>query len=303
MAFSEPVVFLGGKFIPVHEAHVNLVDLAVVMGATVTDQLRTFRHLPFRLSDHVERFYRSSQFARITSPLSMQETTQAVESLIEQNASLIAPDEDLGVLLFLSPGQHPGYAAPGHAPSPTFCIHSFTLQFADWRPLFQTGAHVVTPPTRHVPPQCLEPKIKHRSRMHWWIAQQEAQLVDPHAIPLLLDVDGNVTETAGSNFVIVSGGSVISPSPRNILRGVSLVTLAELCASLGISFMERDFQLYEAIHADEAMLPTTPYCLAPATRINGLPIGNGKPGPVFERLLQAWSKLVGLDILQQINTQ
>jgi branched-chain amino acid aminotransferase len=82
-----------------------------------------------------------------------------------------------------------------------------------WKHLFDPGVHVVTPSIRHVPPQCLDPKIKNRSRMHWWVAEQESHLVDPQAIPLLLDVDGNISETAGSNFVIVSGSRVISPSP------------------------------------------------------------------------------------------
>jgi branched-subunit amino acid aminotransferase/4-amino-4-deoxychorismate lyase len=54
------------------------------------------------------------------------------------------------------------------------------------------------------------------------------------------------------------------------------------------------------MNADEAFLSTTPYCLCPVTRINGVTIGNGHPGAVFERLLAAWSNLVGLDIRRQI---
>jgi branched-chain amino acid aminotransferase len=67
-----------------------------------------------------------------------------------------------------------------------------------------------------------------------------------------------------------------------------------------MSFIERDFQVFNVINAQEAFTASTPYCLMPVTKINGLPIGDGKPGPVLKRLLEAWSQLVGLDIPRQI---
>lgn len=300
---SEPVVYLRGEFIPANDASISIFDLSVVQGVTVTDQLRTFHHQPFRISDHMERFFRSCQYARIIPPLSLQKTTQATEQLIKHNAALLTPEQDLGVVLFVSPGEHGAYSncsKSGTDPQATLCIHSFPLSFERWQTFFDVGAHVVTPTVRHVPPQCLEPKVKHRSRLHWWIAQQETKLVDPQATPLLLDLEGNITETVSSNFLIVQDETVISPTPRNILRGISLLTVAELCSELAIAYIERDFQIYEVINADEALLTTTPYCLAPATRINGIPIGKGTPGPMFHRLMQAWNQRVGLDILQQI---
>jgi branched-subunit amino acid aminotransferase/4-amino-4-deoxychorismate lyase len=54
------------------------------------------------------------------------------------------------------------------------------------------------------------------------------------------------------------------------------------------------------INAEEAFLSSTPYCLAPVTQINGIPIGKGKPGPVFEKLITLWSDKVGLDVKEQI---
>jgi branched-chain amino acid aminotransferase len=153
---------------------------------------------------------------------------------------------------------------------------------------------------RQIPSVCIDPKIKCRSRMHWWLADQESHQVDPLAVSLCLDLNGNVTETGGSNFLIVSEGAIISPAPHHILPGISIQTVRELCAELEIEFLEHDFQVYDVINADEAMLASTPYCLAPITKINGVPIGSGQPGPVFERLMQAWSERVGLDIMGQL---
>jgi branched-chain amino acid aminotransferase len=136
--------------------------------------------------------------------------------------------------------------------------------------------------------------------MHYYLADQEARVADPDAAALLLDLQGNVTETGGSNFLIVERGAIVSPTTTNILPGISRGMVMELARELGIEFVERDFQVYNVINADEAFTASTPYCLLPVTRINGLPIGNGHPGPVYERLLAAWSEKVGLDIAAQI---
>ena len=184
--------------------------------------------------------------------------------------------------------------------TPTICIHSFPLRFSMWRHLFIEGAHVVTPSIRHIPPQCVEPKMKNRSRLHWFLADKQSQAVDPRAITLLLDLDGNVTECAGSNFVIVRGNTIVTPTTRNILWGVSLQTVKELAQEIGMQFIEKDFQPYDVINADEAWLTTTPYCLAPCTKINNIPIGTGQPGPWFKAMQQAWSRRVGMDIETQL---
>ena len=62
----------------------------------------------------------------------------------------------------------------------------------------------------------------------------------------------------------------------------------------------RNFQVFSAINADEAFTATTPVCLMPVTRINGLAIGDGRPGPIYHRLMEAWSREVDLDIERQI---
>ncbi len=74
----------------------------------------------------------------------------------------------------------------------------------------------------------------------------------------------------------------------------------ELAGHLDIPFVERDMQVFDVIKADEAFTASTPYCLMPVTRINGIEIGDGKPGPVYRRLLEAWSRDVDLDIEKQI---
>ena len=142
--------------------------------------------------------------------------------------------------------------------------------------------------------------MKYRSRMHYYLADKEAQLVDPDATALLLDLAGNVTETSGSNFLIVERGAIVSPTLVNTLPGISRATVIELAAKLRIPFVERDIQVHSVMNADEAFTASTPYCLLPVTKINGVAIGDGRPGPIWRKLLAAWSELVGVNIERQI---
>jgi branched-subunit amino acid aminotransferase/4-amino-4-deoxychorismate lyase len=247
--------------------------------------------------------YRSLKYSGITVPLSPEEMLARTQELAAANCKLLQQHEDIGIVHFITPGEnalYAGSAGSAGALTPTICIHSFPLRFSMWRHLFVEGAHVVTPSIRHIPPQCIEPKMKNRSRLHWFLADKQSQAVDPRAITLLLDLDGNVTECAGSNFVIIKGRTIITPTTRNILWGISLQTVKELAPSLGMEFIEKDFQPYDVINADEAWLTTTPYCLAPCTKINNIPIGDGKPGPWFKAMQQAWSQRGGLDIEAQV---
>jgi branched-chain amino acid aminotransferase len=300
---TEPVVYLNDTFLPASQAKLNIYDLGIVLGATLTEMTRTFDHQPFRAEDHIARLYRSLKFAGITVPQSPEEMLRLTYELAKTNCRLIGPDDDLGIVHFVTPGENALYAgsAAASGPSrPTVCIHSFPLRFELWRHLFVGGAHVVTPSIRHIPPQCLDPKMKNRSRLHWFIAERQAQIVDPRAITLLLDLEGNVTECSGSNFVIVNGDTIVSPSRRNILWGISLETVRELAPAIGMEFVEKDFQPFDVVNADEAWITTTPYCVAPCTKINGIAIGDGRPGPSFRKMQAAWSDRVGKDIGTQI---
>lgn len=299
---TTPLAYLKGDFVPASECKLPVFDLGIVLGASVTDLLRTFHQKPYRLDDHVRRFYRSCKYARIEPPISCDESVAVSEKLIAHNAPL-SPGEELGLIFYMTAGENALYAGAAGLPGgmkPTYVQHTFPLRFEIWRDIFRKGVHCITPSVRHLPPPCLSSKIKHRNRLHMWIGEQEVRLADPKAVALYLDLQGNVTETGGSNFVIYRNGAVVSPRRDNILWGISLTVLIEILADMKIPFIEDDLQVYDVINADEAWMPTTPYCLGPVVRINGVPIGDGKPGPMWHRLIRTWSEIVGKDIYREV---
>jgi branched-chain amino acid aminotransferase len=296
------LTFLNGQLLPYEQAHVALHDAGFVMGATVTDLCRTVRHRLYRWDDHFARFRNSCRTAQIHPLISAGELTRTAHELVAHNAALLKPHEDLALVVFATPGPIGYYAGSdagaGDAP-PTFGMHTFPLPFRRYQRLFREGAHLVTPATRQIPARCIDPRIKQRSRLHWWLADREIHAQHPGAMALLLDDHDHLTETAAANVLLVQVGTVLSPPRDTILGGVSLLVVEELCHELGVRFLERPLTFGEAQTADEMMLASTPYCLAGVSRFNGVPLP--WPGAVFQRLLAAWSDKIGLDIRGQID--
>ena len=169
--------------------------------------------------------------------------------------------------------------------------------FAD---MYDTGAHAVTPSQRAIPAVLLESKIKNRSRMHYMMANlQVALLDDEKVLALLLDPDGFIAEGTGANFFIVQDGKLLTPEGRNILRGIKRGYVMDLARRFGLEVCEKNIEIYDAFHADEAFFTSTGFSMLPCTKLNGLPIGDGEVGPVFRRLMAAWSEDVGVDIIAQ----
>lgn len=302
---TEPVAWLSGHIVPVSEAKVHVFDQGLVLGASITEMIRTFGHAPFHLDDHLDRLYRSLYAVGFPPVLGVGELEKVVIEIVDRNQRLIPASHDLGIVIFITAGTnltYVGAAGIEQSRTPTVCVHTFPLPFELWADKCDDGQHLVTPSIRHIPPESLDPKIKSRSRLNWYLADQQARLVDPAAGALVLDRDGNITETSTANFFLVSDGTILTPSPRIALGGVSQKVVMELAAKLGIPTAATELQLYDALNADEAFTSSTPYCMLPVTRINGRKIGSGGRGPIFDRLVAAWNDLVGLDIIGQIRS-
>ena len=126
-----------------------------------------------------------------------------------------------------------------------------------------------------------------------------SMLDDSNAWALLIDPDGFIAEGTGSNFFIVQDGKIITPEGRNVLRGITRQYIIELAVRLDIPVKEKNIELYDAIHADEAFFTSTGISLLPCTKIQGLDIGNGQMGEITKKLLDEWSNEVGVDIIDQ----
>jgi len=294
------LVYLNGEMIPRDQAKISVFDSAVMLGDTVTESTRTFAHKPFKLDQHIDRLYKSLKVTRINPGMTRDEMIGLSLRVLEANTGPMSPEDDCWLVHNISRGLSVAGADPTIQRSPaTVILFTSPMLLTDWARFYTDGCHAVTPPSRAMPPQALDARIKNRSRMAYTLAEIEVKLVDPQAQGVLLDIHGNIAENKGGNFFLVSDGVLKTPVTSNALAGISRATVLELAAGLGIPVKECDLQPYDAYTADEAFFTSTPYCIMPATRFNGLPVGDGKVGPLTQRLLAAWSDLVGVDIVAQ----
>ena len=294
---AEHIAYLDGEFIPESECKLHISDSAIRKGDSVFDVERTFNGKVFRLGEHMERLYRSLNYVRIDPGLDLEQMEELALEVIKRNEPLREDGSDYWVTQIISRGRTPRAATEGA--KPTVCVLVEPITFYRYARFYKTGVHAVFPRTRSYSPQSLDPKVKHYSRMNFALAELEAADVDPEAYPVLLDLNGNISENTAGNFFMVSKGVLQTPGTRESLQGITRMVLMELADQLGIPTIEEDLQPYDAYNADEAFLATTSYCILPVGRIDNRPIGQEIPGPITKRLLAAWSDMVGLDIVDQ----
>ena len=221
---------------------------------------------------------------------------QISEEVIARNEQFRAEAGDFAIWQFVTRGR--GRWAHRAGP-PTVCVCVRSLGFARFARLYEVGAHGVIVRTRSYSPDALDPKVKNLSRMNFNLAELEAADVDPDGWPILTDSRGNLTEGIGYNLFLVSDGVIRTAGDRSVLQGVSRAMVIDLAKELDIPIVEEDLQPYDLYNADEAFFSSTSPCVLPVTRVDHRRIGDGVPGPVVRRLLTAWGRAVGVDIVEQ----
>ena len=226
---SEPVVYVNGRLVPASQATVSVFDRGFRMGDGVFDTARTFRHRPYKLREHVERLYRSLSYIRIDPGMTIEEMETYTLQVVEHNVSFLQSHDDVWITQVISRGPLRTTGAP------TVVILTEPLPFASFARYHKLGVAMLTPGIRHTPPQSVEPRAKTVSRMNLVLAELEAQQRDPDAWALLLDLDGNISETHLGNFFFVREGKLCTSTNRTVLGGVTRSTLFSMAGELGIS--------------------------------------------------------------------
>ena len=299
------MVYFSGKFVPEHEAKVSIYDSALMFGDMVFEMTRSFNKEQFKLRDHLERLYASIKYVHIPIEMGMKEMEEHVYETIDRNDPLFEKDDEHRIMINVSRGLLSLYQdVVGVEKGSNIIIADFPLRWtvASMGPLYDSGINAVIPSQRAIPASLLEPKVKNRSRMHYLMANIEvSNYAGENNWALLLDPDGFIAEGTGDNFFMVKDDRIITPEPRNILRGVSRkYIIEELAPQLGLPCIEKNIELYDVMTADEAFFTGTPFCILPVTSINSMQIGSGKMGPITKRLLDTWGQNVGVDIIAQI---
>ena len=288
-------------------------DLGPVHGVIAVERLRTFGGTPYLVPEHLQRLEASCNQLYIDlesgfrggppgeSKTWSEQLGVLLQELVERNRVLLDSHEDLGLVLLASPGD-PGWDIGRQGEEsipPSLHMHWVSIpwhRFAKW---YQYGCRLVTSTIKNIPADCWSPHIKSRSRLHYYLADQQAERLQSGAVALLLDQNDCVTETSISNLLTVSGSTLRSPTLEQILPGISLQMVERLARQLGLGFEYREMGLDEFHQADEVLMVGTTGCIWPAVELDGVPIGNGAAGSCYALLVQAWKEAMGFDFVAQ----
>lgn len=271
-----------------------LDDIGFTSGVVIVDRLRTLGGRLQDLGPHVERFQQSCRAVGISVPDS--HILRARAEACAERARPQYADQDFHLILVATPGR---MSDPTH--QPTLLMYTQAIAWNRLARWYRAGQTLITSAHRNVPPACWSPKIKTRSRLHYYLADQEAltRSGDPYAAGLLLGESGFLTETSSANVLLIEGSRLVSPRRATILDGVSLGRTLRLAQECNINVVFEDVSLQRAKAADAILLCGSSGCIWPAAGLDDRAYTVARPPAVATHLSAAWKRDVELDFVAQ----
>lgn len=282
MTQGEGVVCINGEFYPAGEGKISVLDSGFWHGINVFDTLSVRQGFIFKLEAHLERFFRGLHTVRIAIPYSREELGHLVVETVRRSGL-----KDAYVQCIATRGMRT--AAPIDRWEPTTIVLSVPYFAILDEEVIHRGARVRISSIRNVPLQCVDPKVKNFNRLHSYLARLEA--LDSGADdPLLLDLDGYVTEGRAANVFAVRHGKLYTPA-EGMLLGITRETVFEIAEAEGIPAVETRLTPHDLYNADEVFYATTAGGIIPIVEVDGRQIADGHAGRLTRRIERIYWRL------------
>lgn len=274
---QDPLVYLNGALTPLSEARIPVLDRGFIFGDGVYEVIPMYSRTLFRPRQHMTRLFRSLAALHIANPYTEEEWMALVSRVTQAH-----PAEDQLVYMQVTRG----VAKRGHAfpkdtiPTVFVMTNPITVPTAEAR---AQGVSCISIEDK----RWLRCDIKSTSLLGNVLAAQEA--AEHNAVEAIQFRDGFLTEASSSNVWIVKNGTLMGPPKDHlILEGIRYGLIEELCAATDIPFASRSIDRHEVFSADEILLTSASKEVLPVVTLDGETIGNGMPGPVFQKLYAAY---------------
>jgi D-alanine transaminase len=275
---QDPVVYLNGVMTPLSEARIPVLDRGFIFGDGVYEVIPIYAGKPFRAAHHIARLFRSLAAISIPNPHNQEQWM----ALINQVVAAFGHADQMVYIHVTRGVAKRSHAFPKEPLTPTVFImtNPLVLPSAAMR---ANGVSCVSMEDQ----RWLHCEIKSISLLGNVLAAQNAA---EHGVAEAIQFrDGFLTEASSSNVWIVKHGKLMAPPKDNlILEGIRYGLIEELCAAGGIQFEARRITRAEVFEADEVLLSSATKEILPVTVIDGKTIGNGRPGPIYKQLYQAY---------------
>jgi len=273
---------IDGIISPAAEARVSVLDNGFTFGDSVYETLRTYGGRPFHLDRHLLRLRDSAGVLAIPLPLSDGELGTRVEAVLAR-----AGNEESYIRFIVSRGVGDISYRFERVQGPTVVVVVKPYE-APPPALYQEGALAIVSSVRRNHRLALDPAIKCCNLLNNILAVREAQARGALE-PIMLNQEGDVAEGASANiFLVEDGGLRTPPLEAGILPGVTRGVVLALARDLGLRAREETVRVQELVEADELFFTSTLKEVMPVRALGDRAVGDGRPGPVTKRLLQAY---------------
>ena len=273
---------VNGTVVPAEEARVSVLDNGFAFGDSVYEVLRTYGGLAFEPGRHFHRLRASATRLGISVPASDASLLAQVDTLLAR----VAGGESY-IRIVVSRGLGDCSYNFDSVQGPTVVMIQKPLmpypasQYAD-------GIKVAAVGIRRNHPRALDPAIKSSNLLNNILAVREAQARGAEE-PVLLNQDGFLAEGASTNVFLVRDGTVFTPPlSAGILAGITREVVLEVLPGLGLPSREPPLRLEDLLTADEAFMTSTTREVVPVTKVDETPVGDGRPGPLTRRVMEAF---------------
>jgi len=279
--------YLNGEFTNLREARVSVLDRGFIFGDGIYEVVPVYGGKPFRFAEHLARLDRSLAELRMENPCSREQWRDLVQQLVDGYARHVGtPAAETTQLVYIQITR--GVAMRDHvmpvdiAPTVFAMANRMGLYGAEQR---ARGFACVTADDF----RWKKAHVKSTSLAGAVLAHQIS--ADQDAIETIMFRDGMLSEAASSNVWVVRGGKVLgSPKDNLVLEGIRYGLIEQLCRDAGIPFELRRIPREEVLSADEVLLSSATKEVLPVTTIDGHPVGNGRPGPIYEKLYAGYQQ-------------
>ena len=275
--------YLNGQILPINQAQVSVMDRGFIFGDGIYEVLSVYGGRVFRFDEHMDRMERSLTECRIPNPHSRTEWRAIAQSLLDHAD---APKADAH-LVYLQITR--GVAMREHAMLPGLTPTVFMMVQPMAMPSDAQRAQGIA---------CVSAEdfrwqkahIKSTSLLGAVMARQIS--VDAGAVETVMFREGYLSEAAASNIWVVKNGVVMGPPKNNlVLEGIRFGVLETLCRDLGIGYELRRLTREDVSEADELLITSATKEVLAITTLDSQPVGNGRPGPVYQALYAAYQGL------------
>ena len=288
---DEILVWVNGDLLPRERAVVSVFDSGFVLGDGVWEGLRVRSGHPAFLERHLDRLFEGAKAIVLDIGLSREDLSKAVYATLRANDMT----DGVHVRLMVTRGVK---RTPYQDPRVTIGPATVVIIAEHKEPLPTTVTEGITLFTTHVrraAPDTLDPKLNAHSKLNditaciqaYTAGADEALMLDPH---------GFVATCNSTHFFIVSGDEVLTSDGRYTLAGITRANVLEICRDNGIASRETTFSLTDVYSAREAFVTGTFAGVVPVRAVDGREIGDGRRGPVVERLQGLYRELVDADV-------